>query len=61
MSPAGAQRPRASAYISGNARVPMLQLLCNTSSTLKSAKTCQASAALIYIETLDGFDCGNEF
>ena len=35
------QVPRASAYISGNALVPMLQLLCNTSSTLKSAKTCQ--------------------
>ena len=32
-----AQVPRASAYISGNARVPLLQLLCNTFSTLKSA------------------------
>ena len=35
--PEGAQRPRASADISGKARVPVLQLICNTSGTLKSA------------------------
>ena len=31
MTPLGAQRPRASANISGNARVPVLQLICNNS------------------------------
>ena len=29
--PEGAQRPRASVDISGNARVPVLQLICDTS------------------------------
>ena len=34
-----ARRPRASADISGKARVPVLQLICYTSGTLKSAQT----------------------
>ena len=55
----GCVAPRVSAYILGNARVPMLQLICYTSSTLKLPLS--ASAALIHIETLDGFDCGNKF
>ena len=51
----GAQPPRTSA-----AGVPMLQLKCFISSTLKSAEHVNKSS-LIYIETLDSFDCGNRF
>ena len=35
----GCAMPGASADISGNAQAPVLQLICNTSSTLKSAQT----------------------
>ena len=52
----GTQRLRGSAFISGNARMSnMLHFL--------RSKICQnilISAAFMYIETLDGYDCGNE-
>ena len=48
-----AQFLRACVYISGNARVSVLQLICNTSNTLKSAKTYQpARLSYVHIETL---------
>ena len=36
--PEGAQRPRASADISGKSRLPMLHMLCNTSGIRKIAQ-----------------------
>ena len=48
--PEGAQRPRASADISGKSRLPMLHMLCNTSGTRK--------IALRYIGKYGAFDYG---
>ena len=44
-----ARRPRASADISGNARVPVLQLICYTSGTLKICLNLLLTALSIYI------------
>ena len=47
-----ARRPRASAYISGKARVPVLQLICNTFGTLKICQRVMSVAWLLYITIL---------
>ena len=47
--PEGVQHPRASADISGNARMPVLQLICNTSGTLKICPNLPLNALLFYI------------
>ena len=58
-----AQSPRAAgrglrAYISGKARVPMLQLICYTSGTLKSAQNLMSMFPSVYIVTDSDYDCG---
>ena len=47
----------ATACIPGTARLPVSQLICYTSSTLKSALPYQY-VRLSSIEGLDGFECG---
>ena len=47
--PEGAQCLRASVVISGNARVPILQLICYTSDTLKIFPNLLLIALPIYI------------
>ena len=57
-----AQGPQARglmAYISGKARVPMLQLICYTSSTLKSAQNLTSIFPSVYIVTDSDYDCGS--
>ena len=46
------------AYISGESRAPMLQVICITSSTLKICPNLQASALPIYITMSIRFDYG---
>ena len=53
--------PRVSADISGNARVPVLQLTCNTSGTLKSAQTLLLVSRPLYIVTGTRYDYGALF
>ena len=47
------------AYISGKARVPMLQLICYTSGTLKSAQILKSVFPSVYIVTDSDYDCGS--
>ena len=57
-----AQRPRASAYISGKARVPVLYLICYTSyNTLKICQTFKLTAQLAYIVADADCDCRRYF
>ena len=53
-----AQRVRVSADISGNAQVPVLQLLCYTSGTLKICSNLLLTTLPIYITTDGNFDYG---
>ena len=53
-----AQRPRVSVDISGNARVPVLQLICYTSSTLKICPNLLLTALPIYIAKDNHCDYG---
>ena len=46
------------AYISGESRAPMLQLICITSGTLKMCPNLQAFALPIYITMSIRFDYG---
>ena len=43
------------------ARVPMLQLICYTSSTLKSAQNLMSIFPSVYIVTDSNYDCGSCF
>ena len=61
MTPSDVQRPRVSAYISGKARVPVLQLICYTSGTLKICPNLKLTAQLAYIVTDTDYDCGRYF
>ena len=56
-----ARRPRASADISGSARVPELQLICYTPSTLKICPNLLLTALPIYITRDSNFDYGISF
>ena len=56
-----ARRPRASANISGNALVPVLQLICYTSGTLKICPNLLLNALPIYITRDGNFDYGISF
>ena len=56
--PEGVQRPRASADISGNARVPVLQLICYTSGAQKICPNLLLIALPIYITRDSNFDYG---
>ena len=47
--PKGTQLPRANADIFGNARVPVLQLICYTSSTLKICLNLLLTTMPVYI------------
>ena len=47
------------AYISGKARVPMLQLICYTFGTLKSAQNLTSIFPSVYIVTDSNYDCGS--
>ena len=53
-----ARHPRASAYISGKARVPVWSLICYTSGTLKIYPNLKSTAQLAYIVTDADCDCG---
>ena len=55
------QRSRASAYISGKAQVPVLQLIFYTSGTLKICPNLMLTAQLAYIVTDADCDCGRYF
>ena len=46
------------AYISGESRAPMLQVMCITSGTLKICPNLQVSALPIYITMSIRFDYG---
>ena len=56
-----ARRPRATADILGNARVPVLQLICYTSGTLKVCPNLLSTALPIYITRDSNFDNGISF
>ena len=49
----------ASAYISGKAQVPMLQLICYTSGTLKSVQNLTSISRSLYIKVDCDYDCGS--
>ena len=56
-----ARCPRASAYISGKARVPVLQVIYSTSGTLKICPNLMLDAQPLYKVTDAGCDCGTLF
>ena len=46
-------------YISGKARVPVLQLICYTFGTLKSAQNLTSIFMSVYIVTDTDYNCGS--
>ena len=57
----GPQAQGLRAYISGKARVPVIQLICYTFGTLKSAQSLMTTARSIYILKGVRCDCGTLF
>ena len=53
--------PRLRAYILGKTQVPMLQLICYTSSTLKSAQNLTSIFSSVYIVMDSDYNCGSWF